>query len=296
MFLPKLRDGLEGDKVIPKMDSESEASTLDPGTDHGVKTTSPRRGQGGPTLGIDLDELLRRPSRPRVLIVDDDADTVEILKLALRKAGMDVMGALDGYQALTKCAEMRPDLVLLDLMMPEFGGLEVFRRLREFSEVPVVMLSARSSKGEIVTGLESGVEDYLPKPFHTPELIARIRAVLRRSQPASAEHLAVFPREGLVIKFDTRQVMLGGKQVKLPQKEFALLETLAASAPRPVSYEAIAMRIWGEDKPLIRNRIRYLVFLLRRRLEVDPSQPKLILNFPQFGYQLDCELGDPDRI
>ncbi len=242
--------------------------------------------------GIDLDAVYESPSRNLVLVVDDDPDTTRLLKLTLRSAGLDVMGALSGYEALRKCADVRPDLVLLDIMMPEVDGWETFRRLRHFADIPVVVVSARSNKDEIVAGLESGVDDYVVKPFHPDEVVARVRAVLRRSREQSNGFDGlVFPQQDLVLHWDTRQALVKGERVDLSPKEFELLMSLARRAPQPVAYHEIAEEIWGADSEASRNRIKYLIFQLRQKLEADPSEPVLIVNRLGFGYQLDSEPG-----
>ncbi len=242
-----------------------------------------------PQEGLDLDQVYASGSRHRVLVVDDDQDTVQLLKLALRKVGMDVLGAVDGHEAVRKCAEAQPDVVLLDIMMPDLDGWETFRMIRQFSHVPVMIVSARSAKEEIVRGLETGVDDYLTKPFFMPELVARVRAVLRRARAEEGEPVTVFafPRHRFVIDTETRRVLRHGTRVRLSPKEYSLLELLATHAPKPVSYDDIAHHLWGKIPPQARSRIKYLVHLLRRKLGDDPQNPSLILTHSGFGYQME---------
>lgn len=233
-----------------------------------------------------MDQEDRGPNRPTVLIVDDDADTVALLKTALRKEGMDVGGATDGYQALEKFGELNPDIVLLDLMMPDLDGWETYRRLRELGDVPIVIISAKASKENIVEGLETGVDDYVPKPFHLPEVAARVRAVLRRASEPAHQPMHVFPKVGLVVEPETHHVSREGEAIDLSPNEFTLLKVLAEQAPRPATYEQITRSVWGDEQER-RDRIKYLVHLLRQKLEPESSSPKLIMTRTDVGYQLN---------
>jgi two-component system response regulator ResD len=239
--------------------------------------------------GFDLDAYLDVPSRRRALIVDDDSDTVKLLKLALQKAGFDVMGALDGFEAVRKCADTQPDIILLDLMMPDLDGWETLRMLRQIQDIPVVIVSAKDTKDDIVKGLNAGGDDYVAKPFHLEEIIARVHAVLRRASKEEDANRRVFPEVGLTIDFDTREVVLNDNTIQFTPKTFAVLEVLAKYAPRPVSHEQIAEQVWGEDSSSVRKRIKYTILLIRRKLSDDDNKSDLILNRPAFGYQLNTE-------
>jgi DNA-binding response OmpR family regulator len=239
--------------------------------------------------GFDLDALLDVHPRQRALIVDDDSDTVTLLKLALQRAGMDVLGALDGYEAVRKFSDAQPDIVLLDLMMPEMDGFETLRMLRQIQDVPIVIVSARASKEDIVKGLEAGGDDYVPKPFHPGEVVARVNAVLRRAKPLDSGSRLVFPKANLAIDFGTREVVMQGTPIQFTPKTFAVLEVLARNAPRPVSHQEIAEEVWGEDTAKVRKRIKYTILLIRRKLGDNEDKPRLILNRPAFGYQLQTE-------
>jgi DNA-binding response OmpR family regulator len=240
--------------------------------------------------GLDLDELEITKEREKILIVDDDPDAVALLKITLRKAGMNVLSATNGYDALRKCADEHPDLVLLDIMMPGIDGWETYHRLREFSDLPIVVVSALGEKDQIVEGLQEGVDDYISKPFYGPEVIARVRTVLRRAAAAQPASILIAPKEELVINLGSHQVMLAGEEVYLSPKEFDFLALLMGAASRPVSYGQIASELWNGEENEVRGRIKYLAFLLRQKLESDPSQPELILNRPGVGYVLNVEL------
>jgi DNA-binding response OmpR family regulator len=239
--------------------------------------------------GYDLDIFLNAQSRQRALIVDDDSDTVNLLKMTLQQAGMDVMGALDGFEAVRKLSDAQPDIVLLDLMMPELDGLETLRMMRQTHDVPIVIVSAKASKEDIVEGLNAGGDDYVPKPFHPGEVVARVNAVLRRAKPAESGARLAFPKANLAIDFETREVLIDDTSIQFTPKTFAVLEVLARNAPRPVSHQQIAEEVWGEDTPKIRKRIKYTILLIRRKLGDRADKPRLVLNRPAFGYQLRTE-------
>ncbi|MGD2252442.1 MAG: response regulator transcription factor [Anaerolineales bacterium] len=236
--------------------------------------------------GFDLDELYSMNPRARVLIVDDDPDIVTLLKLTLRKAGLDVAGALDAEEAIQKCAEFQPDIFLLDLMMPVVDGWEIFRRLRQITDAPVVIVSAKGQKQDIVRGLETGADDYVAKPFYPPEVVSRVRAVLRRAGPTAPITTRIFPDIQLAVDLETHEVLFRGGSIALSPKEFAVLSALAKHAPKPVAYQAIAEEVWGEDSLDVRNRIKWVIHRLRGKLGNGEHEPSVIVNRIGFGYQL----------
>jgi DNA-binding response OmpR family regulator len=238
--------------------------------------------------GVDLDEVYTT-ERVRVLVVDDDSDLVVLVKHILRSAGFDVLSANNGVEALRRAREVQPDLVLLDLMMPEMDGWETLRNLRQFSNAPVIVLSALSSKEEIVRCLYEGVDDYMTKPFYKGEVVARINAVLRRAkQPREATRFN-FNKVNLMIDVKTQEISFMNQSIQLTAKEFALLSLLAKNAPGIVSYPVIAQTVWGEDVPNVRQRTKYLIFLLRRKFEeIDPNF-ELIQSVDRMGYKLKTE-------
>lgn len=240
------------------------------------------------SLGVDLDEVYTT-ERVRVLVVDDDSDLVILLKHILRSSGFDVLSANNGVEALRRAREVQPDLVLLDLMMPEMDGWETLRNMRQFSNAPVIVLSALSSKDEIVRCLYEGVDDYMTKPFYKGEVVARINAVLRRAkQPREATRFN-FPKVNLVIDVKTQEVTFATHSIQLTAKEFALLSLLAKNAPGIVSYPVIAQTVWGEDVPNVRQRTKYLIFLLRRKFEEIDATFDLIQSVDRMGYKLKTE-------
>ncbi|MGD8554134.1 MAG: response regulator transcription factor [Anaerolineales bacterium] len=251
---------------------------------HDMTGIFPAEAESNP--GFDLDELHSMNPRARVLIVDDDPDVVTLLKLTLRKAGLDVAGALDAEEAIQKCAEFQPDIFLLDLMMPVVDGWEIFRRLRQITDAPIVIVSAKGQKQDIVRGLETGADDYVTKPFHLPEVVSRVRAVLRRAGPTAPITTRIFPDIRLAVDLETHEVIFKGGSVALSPKEFAVLSVLAKHAPKPVSYQAIAEQVWGEDSPDIRNRTKWVIHRLRIKLGAGEDESSIIVNRIGFGYQL----------
>jgi DNA-binding response OmpR family regulator len=236
--------------------------------------------------GVDLDEVYAS-ERHSVLVVEDDYDTLMLLKQILRSAGFNVMGAMNGGEAIKKSAEIKPDLVLLDLMMPEMDGWETFRYLRQMSDVPVIVISAMSNKEEIVKALRLGIDDYLTKPFFNAEVIARAQAVLRRYGKSEDVSRLVFPDVDLVIDFQTQKVTLRDQSVQLTNKEFAVLSVLARSAPEVVNYQTIAQQVWGMDTPDVRKRIKYLVYIIRRKFQSLDHERELISNVDRLGYRMN---------
>lgn len=237
--------------------------------------------------GFEVGTSSNRLENQRALIIDDDPDTVNLLKIIIHNAGMEVDSAYSGWEALQKCADIQPHIILLDLMMPGMDGWETYRGLRKMTDAPVIIISAISRKEQVVKGLQMGFDDYLVKPFVAQELIARIQAVLRRAAISKPITTRVFPTIGLVINFQTCEVTLSGQTIALTPKEFSTLAILARMAPRIVKYEEISKEIWGEDFPQGRRRVKYLIHALRRKLEDDPSRPKLILNREGLGYKLN---------
>ncbi|MHC1732991.1 MAG: response regulator transcription factor [Bacteroidales bacterium] len=239
--------------------------------------------------GLDLDQLSKVPYRPRVLIIDDEPDTIFLLKEVLRKAGFDVTGAASCNEALQKCSVVNPDLILLDLLMPEVDGWMTFDHLRRVTDAPVMILTALSNKELVVRGLQVGADEYMTKPFHNGELATRAQKILQRCAPRDPHQKLFFPDISLRIDAEVQAVTLREETFTLPGKEFSVLDLLARNAPNMVTYRNIALHVWGEDTPDTRKRIKYLIFLLRRKLEENPSEPHLIENVDRVGYKLQTQ-------
>jgi DNA-binding response OmpR family regulator len=173
--------------------------------------------------------------------------------------------------------------------MPEMDGRETFANLRKVSDVPVIFISALDEKTGIVNVLLDGVDDYITKPFYTPEVVARVRSVLRRSEQGGEVDRLIFPETGLIIDLTTQEVILGERKVQLTQKEFEVLSVLSKSAPKVVNYQTITETIWGEDSSDARKRAKYLIYLLRRKFNKVLPGHNLIINIDRLGYKLQAE-------
>jgi len=227
--------------------------------------------------------------RQRVLVADDDPLIQRLVRTHLDRAGFRVLSAADGEAALDMAAAEQPDLIVLDLMLPGLDGFEVCKRIREFSLVPVVMLTARGEQVDKLRGFEVGADDYLTKPFSPPELLARVRAVLRRSERGSAGSSPSVVRCGdLTIDFVRRRVLVRDELVKLTPTEFQLLQQLALNAGKVLSHTELLTSVWGPEYRDDRDYLWAYVRHLRRKLEPDADHPRHILSEPGYGYVLDC--------
>jgi two-component system, OmpR family, alkaline phosphatase synthesis response regulator PhoP len=227
----------------------------------------------------------RRPqlSGKRVLVVDDDVRTVELVKLYLSRDGYRVLTAYDGVEALRLAREARPDLIVLDLMLPDIYGLEVCRILRRESDVPIIMLTARTTDQDKLTGLDAGADDYVTKPFSPGELAARVRAVLRR---LPGERVAVqIKHDDLTVDLEKQEAWLGDKPLSLTNVEFKLLGVLARNPGRVFTRAELIERALGYDFDGFDRTIDVHVLNLRRKIESDPSHPRYIKTVYGVGYR-----------
>ncbi len=229
---------------------------------------------------------------PRVLVVEDEASFVEALSAGLRREGFAVDIARDGREALDRFEACRPDVVLLDVMLPRLSGLDVCREIRSMSNVPIIMVSAKGEEIDMVVGLEVGADDYVPKPYRFRELVARIRAVLRRAQvqAASAEVVSA-DTERLVEVGDVlidpqgHEVRIRGEIVRLPLKEFDLLWVLISNAGRVMTRDDLIDRVWGMDYVGDTKTLDAHIRRLRRKVEIEPSSPQRIVTVRGVGYK-----------
>jgi DNA-binding response OmpR family regulator len=224
-------------------------------------------------------------STARILVVDDEPHMVKLVEANLQVAGYDVVSATDGRSALSAVENERLDLVILDIMLPHMDGYEVCQRIREYSAVPILMLTARGSEIDLVHGFDAGADDYLVKPFSVNELLVRVRAILKRSK-FSQDIVTRLPLKAgdLVIDFAQRRVTRRGEEIKLSPTEYGLLTTLALNANRVVLHRDLLREVWG---PQYRSETQYLrvyMHYLRQKLEDDPANPQHLLTHPGAGY------------
>ena len=221
-----------------------------------------------------------------ILVVDDEPRMIKFIRMNLELEGYRVSGATDGFEALKKVREELPDLVLLDVMMPGMDGFETLERIREFSNVPVIMLTVRADEEDKVRGLELGADDYVTKPFSPRELSSRIKAVLRRVEaPMPAEREILKIDDELSIDFNRREVIVRGKRVKLRPTEYRLLYHLVNNAGWVMTHEMLLSKVWGHEYRDDTHLLRLYITYLRQKIEPDPSHPKYIFTERGVGYR-----------
>jgi two-component system response regulator MtrA len=220
--------------------------------------------------------------KSRVLVVDDDPALAEMLTIVLRGEGFDTAVIGDGTRALPAVRELRPDVILLDLMLPGMNGIDVCRAIRAESGVPIVMLTAKSDTVDIVLGLESGADDYIVKPFKPKELVARIRARVRRTETEPAEQLSI---GDVTIDVPAHQVERGGKQIALTPLEFDLLVALARKPRQVFTREVLLEQVWGYRHAADTRLVNVHVQRLRSKVERDPEHPEVVLTVRGVGYK-----------
>ncbi len=225
-------------------------------------------------------------NKKRILVVDDEKGLVKIIHLNLEQDGFDVVEAYNGSQAMEKLRTTLPDLVLLDVMMPDMDGFTVLKMIRQIGSIPVIMLTAKSEEDDKIKGLELGADDYVTKPFSPRELTSRIRAVLRRgdfSQDEESGKIVVDDR--LTIDFDRHEVWVDGELVQLRPTEYRLLYHLVQNAGWVLTHDQILNKVWGYEYENEPHYVRLYINYLRKKLEVDPANPKYILTERGVGYR-----------
>ena len=222
----------------------------------------------------------------RILVVDDEERMVRFIRLNLEHDGFQVREAFTGSQAIDKLRSALPDLILLDVMLPDIDGFEVLKMVREISQVPVIMLTAKGEEEDRVRGLELGADDYVTKPFSPRELVSRVRAVLRRTETtAGTTHALIQVDDRLKIDFDRREVWVDGELVQLRPTEYRLLYHLVQNAGWVIPHDQLLAKVWGyeyRDEP---HYVRLYINYLRKKLEKDPSNPQYILTERGVGYR-----------
>jgi two-component system KDP operon response regulator KdpE len=232
-------------------------------------------------------------TQPLVLVADDEPRITKLVSITLAEEGFRVISAGSGEEALTRAEESRPDVVLLDIVMPDLDGIEVMRQLREHRPVPVILITAKGSTADKAKGLDLGADDYIAKPFHPDELAARVRAVLRRSSGATPG-AGVVRFDDIEVDLERRMVRRNGELVQLSRTEWLLLQHLAANAGKVVLHTELLTKVWG---PEYRDDLQYLrvwVSRVRRKLGAKPGEPGRIRTFQGIGYLLDVEGAYPE--
>jgi len=224
----------------------------------------------------------------RILLVDDEQAVQTLLTYPLRKEGYEVVGAMDGREALDRFSEERFDLVVLDIMLPKLDGIEVLRRLRIRSQVPIIMLTAKGDEADKIAGLEVGADDYITKPFSMREFRSRVKAALRRSRMiANADEEESIERGDLKIDFGRRVVTLRGEEVRLTYVEFEILGALARSPGRVLSRETLLEHVWGDSEYRDPRTVDVHIRHLREKLEREPKNPEFLFTVRGVGYRFN---------
>jgi len=230
-----------------------------------------------------------------VLLVEDDDTLREALVYLLKREGHDIHTAADGLTALDEFGSQHFDVVILDLMIPLVDGMEVCRRIREVSDVPIIMVTARNTEADIVLGLELGADDYITKPFSTPELLARIRSAIRRGRVSSptttdeADDSAVLTVNGISLDVERHRVKIDGEKVTMPLKEFDLLEVLLRNRGRVMTRHQLLDRVWGSDYVGDTKTLDVHIRRLRAKIEPDPANPTRLSTVRGLGYRLEID-------
>jgi len=218
-----------------------------------------------------------------ILVVDDEPQIRRVMRSTLSSRGYVISEAKTGEEALETMREERPDLVLLDMNMPGMGGIEACREIRRASDVPIIMLTVRNAERDKVAALDAGADDYVVKPFGIEELLARIRAALRRYSPDDT--LPSFVSKDLMINFEARQVTVRDRAVHLTPKEYEVLKHLVASQGKPLTHRRLLQSVWGPDYGEETENLRVVINQLRKKIEANPTRPKYILTEPWVGYR-----------
>jgi DNA-binding response OmpR family regulator len=223
----------------------------------------------------------------KILVVDDDLDLLALIAFALRQAGYLVVDATDGELALRRFVDEAPDLVVLDANLPRIDGFEICRRLRAESRTPILMLTVRGDEADVVRGLDLGADDYLTKPFSPRTLLARIRALLRRSGIEKSDALE---SGRIALDVSRHEVRVdGGGAVRLTKLEFRMLQLMVAHAGQAIDTERLLQHVWGQRAAGDRQLLKQLVHRLRQKIESDPAAPRFLVTVPGVGYELDPE-------
>jgi two-component system, OmpR family, KDP operon response regulator KdpE len=228
---------------------------------------------------------MNHPNSPNALVIDDEPQIRRLLTITLEAHSYRVTTANNGQEGLVLAAQHRPDVIVLDLGLPDFSGLEVLKRLREWTQTPVIILTVQDAEADKIAALDNGADDYVTKPFNTGELLARLRSALRHADKARAED-PVFHTGDLVVDLVARRVTRKGQPVKLTATEYALLRLFIRHAGRVLTHRQILREVWGQGHEEHTHYLRVYMAHLREKLEKNPSAPALLITEPGVGYRL----------
>jgi two-component system KDP operon response regulator KdpE len=228
----------------------------------------------------------RRASGARVLIIDDEPQIQRAIRTYLGGLQFAVEGATTGVHGMSLVASWHPDVVILDLALPDMDGIEVCRELRTWSQVPIIVLSVRADDANKVAALELGADDYLTKPFSSQELVARVRVALRHAARGAGSSVALFQTGGLALDFDRRQVTVDGREVHLTPTEYEVLKYLATNAGKVITHHTLLRAVWGPQYETEDHYLHVFIGQLRRKIEPVPTRPQYLLTEPGIGYRL----------
>ena len=228
-----------------------------------------------------------------ILVVDDEPQIRRVMRSTLSSHGYVITEATTGEDAVESVRKNRPDLVLLDVNMPGMGGVEACREIRRASDAPIIMLTVRNAERDKVAALDAGADDYVVKPFGIEELLARIRAALRRYSPG--EEVPPFVSKDMAIDFESRQVTVRGQAIHLTPKEYDVLKHLVANQGKPLTHRRLLQSVWGPDYGEETENLRVVINQLRKKIEVDPARPKYILTEPWIGYRFQPQRASTSK-
>ena len=224
----------------------------------------------------------------RILVVDDETPVLTLLTRALEREGYEIISNRDGGDVLETIRDQHPELVILDINLPTMNGFEVCRQTREVSQVPIIMISSRNSNDDKVLAFGVGADDYITKPFILQELLARVRAVLRRSIVPNLDLApSIFQCPGMEINFQSRCILSFGREIKATPIEFDLLRVLALNAGKVLTHKSLLKQVWGSEYGQEREYLRVHLSHLRRKIEMDPTRPRYIQTIPRIGYRFN---------
>jgi two-component system, OmpR family, KDP operon response regulator KdpE len=227
---------------------------------------------------------------PKILIIEDEQEIRRFLRVSLTNNGYRIVESAGGKDGVMQAASQQPDLIVLDLGLPDIDGMEVIREVRQWSQIPIVILSARGQEHEKVTALDAGADDYLTKPFSVGELLARLRVALRHGLQTQGEGgEAVFELDALRVDLARRQVFIADQEIHLTPIEYRLLTTLIKFAGKVITHRQLLKEVWGPDSVFETHYLRVYMAQLRRKIETDPAQPRYLLTEPGVGYRLAAQ-------